>query len=300
MMVRIALSLWLVVSGTIAAAEPKRVAILVGDLGNPFFQSLVQSAEDASKAYIDEDVSFVALSSGYDLDRQIAQIERLLAQSFDLILLNAVDTNQIKDSVLRAIDQGTSVVAIDVEAEGAQATVTSDNRQAGYIACNLIAEELGGRGDVVILNGPPVSAIYKRVLGCHDALGAFPEITILRDDQNAGASAAGGLAAMSTALVQYGQLDAVFAVNDPTAIGADMAARQAGRDEFIIVSVDAAPDGLVALRSETSLSVGTVAQDPREMARVAIVAGARLLNGEVARYIRHNIPVALITKEEVR
>jgi DNA-binding LacI/PurR family transcriptional regulator len=62
--------------------------------------------------------------------------------------------------VKRAKDAGIVVVAVDVAAEGADATITSDNTQAGEMACKYITDRLKGKGNVVIINGPPVCA-YK-------------------------------------------------------------------------------------------------------------------------------------------
>ncbi len=45
---------------------------------------------------------------------------------------------------------GSVVVAVDVAAEGADATITSDNTQAGEMACKYITDRLKGKGNVVI------------------------------------------------------------------------------------------------------------------------------------------------------
>lgn len=66
----------------------------------------------------------------------------------------------------RAKEAGIVVVAVDVAAEGADATITSDNTQAGAMACKYISDRLNNKGNVVIINGPPVSAVQNRVEGC--------------------------------------------------------------------------------------------------------------------------------------
>lgn len=50
------------------------------------------------------------------------------------------------------------MVAVDVRAAGADATFTTDNVQAGELACKYIAERLKGQGKVVIVSGPMVTA----------------------------------------------------------------------------------------------------------------------------------------------
>jgi ribose transport system substrate-binding protein len=191
------------------------------------------------------------------------------------------------------------VVAIDAEAESAQATVMSDNTDIGRIACTYLAKRLDGQGRMVILNGPPVSAIIDRVKGCKTALARFPNVKIVSDDQNAGASLAGGLASMTSLLMMHSHIDAVFAINDPSAIGADLAAAQANRDDFFIVSVDGSPDGVSTLQKAGSRLVATVAQNPRAMAEHAVTIGYSLLQGKEAPKSPVYIPVSLITRDNV-
>ena len=62
---------------------------------------------------------------------------------------------------------------------------------------------------------------------------------------------------MTSLLAANPKIDGVFAINDPTAIGADLAAKQAQRNEFFIVGVDGSPDGEEALKRENSLFVAT-------------------------------------------
>ncbi len=60
-----------------------------------------------------------------------------------------------------------------------------------------------------------------------------------------------GLEIMTSLLAANPKIDGVFAINDPTAIGADLAAKQAQRHEFFIVGVDGSPDGEEALKRKT-------------------------------------------------
>lgn len=192
------------------------------------------------------------VSSGYDLGQQVSQIDNFIAAKVDMIILNAADSKGIGPAVKRAKEAGIVVVAVDVAAEGADATITSDNTQAGEMACKYITDRLKGKGNVVIINGPPVSAVQNRVEGCQTEFRRHPDIKVLSDNQNAKGSREGGLEVMTSLLAANPKIDGVFAINDPTAIGADLAAKQAQRNEFFIVGVDGSPDGEEALKRENS------------------------------------------------
>jgi ribose transport system substrate-binding protein len=275
------------------------VAVTVGDLGNPFFVQIAHGAEAKAKQ-INPKVKFTALSSNYDVNNQTNQIDNFISSNVNLILLNAADSKGIAPAVLRAKQAGITVVAVDVGAEGGvDATVTSNNKQAGGEDGQYVAQRLQGKGQIVIVNGPPVTAVTDRVAGFLEEIKKHPDIKILSQDQNAGGSRDGGLRVMSDLLTAFKKLDAVFAINDPTAIGCDLAAKQAQRKEFFILGVDGAPDIVPALKDPNSLIAASAAQDPYLMAQEAVEIGYNIINGKKPKEELTLIPVGLITKDNV-
>ena len=106
--------------------------------------------------------------------KQTSQIENFITKKVDIILLNAVDTKGIAAAVQQAKDAGIPVIAVDTNAEGGvDATVTSDNYQAGKLAGEYVIEQLGGKGKIAIIDGPPVSAVTDRIKGFEDAIKGF-------------------------------------------------------------------------------------------------------------------------------
>ena len=276
------------------------VAVTVGDLGNPFFVQIVHGAQDKAKQ-INSDVKFTAESSNYDVKNQSKQIDNFVSAGVNLILLGAADSKKIAPAVQRAKKAGVIVVAVDVGAAGGvDATVTSDNKQAGEMDGKYVGERLKGKGQVVIVNGPPVTAVTDRVAGFLDAMKQFPGIKIVSKNQNAMGSRDGGLRAMADLLTTFPKIDAVFAINDPTAIGCDLAAKQAQRKEFFIVGVDGAPEIVPFLKDSSSLIAATAAQDPYVMAQEAVQLGNDLLQGQKPKEDLTLIPVNLITRENVQ
>ena len=79
----------------------------------------------------------------------------------------------------------------------------------------------------------PIASVQDRVAGAMDIFSKNPDIKILSQDQNAAGSRDGGLRVMTDLLTANPKLDAVFAINDPTALGCDLAAKQANRSEFL-------------------------------------------------------------------
>src|SRR5699024_9131382 len=75
---------------------------------------------------------------------------------------------------------GIVVVAVDVAAKGAQATVTLDNHAAGEEACTYLFEELDGSGNILIVDGTPITSVQDRMEGCETVMEEdFPDIEVL-------------------------------------------------------------------------------------------------------------------------
>lgn len=277
----------------------KSVGITLGDMANPFFVAIGRSAQ-AEARKINPAVKVTAVSSKYDLNTQVDQIDNFIANKVDVIVLGAADSRGVGPAVRKARAAGIVVVAVDVTAEGADATVMSDNAMAGAESCGFLAERIGGKGRFVIVNGPPVSSIMDRVKGCKQALARYPGIRILSDNQDAKGSRDGGLAAMAGILTAHPRIDAVFGVNDPTAIGAELAIRQARRTDIqAIGGVDGSPDGEAALKARGSLFVVTPAQDPHAMAAQSVRTAYGLLNGRPPPRTLELMPTPLITRDSI-
>ncbi|UOM36230.1 ABC transporter substrate-binding protein [Acuticoccus sp. I52.16.1] len=284
-----------------ASAQDKKlesIGISVGLLGNPFFVATIKGIEDRAKE-INPDVQVTSVSADYDLNKQVSQIDNFIAAGVDIIMLNAVDAKAIAPAVKRAQNAGITVAAFDVSAPGADVTVMTDNVAAGRKACQYIIDQIGEEGNVIIINGPASSSILDRVEGCKEVFSAHSGINVLSDDQNGQGSREGGLAVMQGLLTRYDDIDAVFAINDPTAIGAQLAAKQLNRDGFIITAVDGAPDIEEELEDESALIKASASQDPYVMAGEALKMGYDAFQGNTPEEDTVLLDPELITAENL-
>lgn len=284
--------------GAAEAKDLKKIGISLGSMGNPFFVALAKGAEAKAKE-INPKVEVQALGFEYDLGKQVTQIDNFIASGVDLIMLNAADKKALTPAVKKAQAAGIVVVAVDVGADGVDATVQTDNVQAGTISCQYIIDKLGGKGDVIIQNGPQVSAVVDRVTGCKSAFAKVPGIKVLSDDQDAKGSREGGLAVMQGHLTRFPKIDAVFAINDPQAIGTDLAAKQLKRTGIVITSVDGAPDIEAALKGDTQVQA-SASQDPYKMAQMAVEIGYGIMNGKKPDKTEVLMPSKLVTRDNVK
>jgi ribose transport system substrate-binding protein len=243
-------------------------------------------------------VKVTATSADYDLNKQFTQIDNFMASGVDMILVNAADPKAILPAIKRAQASGIVVIAVDVAAAGADATVQTNNPQAGQIACQYLADKLGGKGNVVIENGPQVSAVIDRVKGCKEVLAKYPGIKILSDDQDGKGSREGGLNVMQGYLTRFPDIQGVFTINDPQAVGSELAAKQLNRTGIVITSVDGAPDVVPAIKGNTSVQA-SASQDPGQIGRMAVQVGYGIMNGKKPENPMILLPSSLITRDNV-
>jgi len=281
-------------TGTASAKELKSIGVTLGSLGNPFFVAMTKGITDKAGS----GVKVVTASAEYDLNKQGTQMDNFIASGVDLILLNAADAKAIAPAVKRAQAAGIPVVAVDVAAAGADATIMTDNVKAGEIACQYLADKINHKGNVVIENGPQVSSVIDRVKGCEQVLSKDPGIKILDKGQDGKGSRDGGLNVMQGYLTRFPDLAGVFTINDPQAVGSALAAKQLNRKNIVITAVDGAPDIVTALKTDT-LVQASASQDPYAMGQKAVEIGQDILAGKKPENPIILLEPKLITRDNV-
>lgn len=281
-----------------SAKELRNIGMSVGSLSNPYFVALVQGATDAAHK-INPDAKVTAVSSEYDLGKQFSQVDSFIAAGVDLILIAADDPHAIGSAVKRAQAAGIPVVAVDVEAEGADATIETDNYQAGVVSCAYLGEKMGGSGDVVMQWVGPLSGSIARIKGCHDALAKYPGIKVVSDNENSGCTREGGLKFTLGDLQRFPNLKGMYTICEPEALGANLAMKQLGKTGIVITSTDGSPDAADALKTDTAL-VATSSQDPRQEGKLGVEEGYGLMNGKQPEQKVLKLTPKLVTRDNVK
>ena len=160
-----------------------------------------------------------------------------------------------------------------------------------------LAEKLGGKGKIVILQGTgrhlrqPVSARE----GFAKGLKAYPGIQVVAQ-QPADFDRTKGLDVMSNLLQAHPDVQGVFAANDEMALGAIKALGSKAGKSVSVVGFDGTPDGLKAVKEGTLYA--SVAQQPTQLGKIAVAERAQGPEGKkVEETVK--VPVKVVTKENV-
>lgn len=282
-----------------ARAQPPRIVLLMSDLRNPFFSAIARSFQRRFQALWPGPAQISVQSAGFDHDRQASHLDQALARGVDLIVVSPIDAKLLAPAVQRARDAGVRVIAVDSAVPGADLTVMTDNLAAGRSACEHLFQRMGGRGTLAVIYGPMNTAAMDRVRGCREVLARHPQITLVAEVYAGGGTKEGGLERMVAILLGTPRLDGLFAINDPTALGAETAAREAGRNEMAITSVDGSDEVSARLRDPGSRIIATAAQDPQAMGRLAAEGAVRVLKKQPVPQPMVVLPPRLVTGANV-
>ena len=98
------------------------------------------------------------------------------------ILLDVTDATLLKDGIDKAVAAGIPVITIDSDAPASKRLffIGTNNYQAGITGGQRLAQELKGKGNVVVFTNPDQPNMQDRLRGYKEALARTPEIKITR------------------------------------------------------------------------------------------------------------------------
>lgn len=265
-----------------AQADALKIGMSFQELNNPYFVTMKQALEEAAKTL---GAQVIITDARHDVSKQVSDVEDMIQRDIDILLLNPTDSVGVQSAVVSAHKAGVVVVAIDAQAQGPlDSFVGSKNYDAGYQACKYLAEKIGGKGDIAILDGIPVVPILERVRGCEAAVKEFKDLTIVAK-QNGKQERDTALTVTENILQANPKLVGIFSVNDTGALGALTAIEASGLD-VKLVSVDGAPEAIKAIQKADSKFIATSAQFPRDQVRLGLAIA-------LAKHWGANVPASI-------
>lgn len=230
------------------------IAVSLLTLTNPFFRDLGNAIKQEGER---QGYKVVLTAGDFDIGKQKNQVSDFIVQDVAAIVITPIDSKSIGTSIAEANRAGIPVFTADIKAtaEGARVIshVATDNYQAGRMAAKALIEALGGRGKIGIVDHPEVESVIMRTRGFLD------EIEDQRKQSGTNIQIVSRLAAggakekafqVTVDMLQaHPDLDGIFAINDPSALGAVAAIESAGKAGKIrIISIDGLPEGRQAIR----------------------------------------------------
>ena len=259
-----------------------KIGVTCMDLTNPFFKLIANVMEKEAAKYGYE---VVALSGEMDPAKQNNQLTDFAAQGYDAVFLNPVDSKAVAEGVKKAYQAGIPVFTYDVQVQDEQAKkiivshIGSDNYQGGRLAAESMIKVTGDNGKIAIIGYPEISSCILRVKGFKDYLKEQESKLKIVTELSGKGNRNDGYTVTTDILQAQPDIVGIFAINDPSALGAYAAVVKAGKTEQItVVGFDASPAGKQAVYEKKLFD--SPQQFPRRMAKGTVEAFIKYLNGE--------------------
>ncbi|WP_406477573.1 substrate-binding domain-containing protein [Streptomyces sp. NBC_01615] len=278
-----------------SASTTPKLGLSLSTLNNPFFVQIKAGAQEEAKKL---GADLTVTDAQNDASQQANQLQNFTSSGIGSIIVNPVDSDAAGPAVRAANKADIPVVGVDrgVNKADTAALVASDNIAGGKLGAKAMAEKLGGKGKIVILQGlAGTSASRERGAGFAEGLKAYPGIEVVAQ-QPADFDRTKGLDVMANLLQAHPDIQGVFAENDEMALGAIKALGSKAGTSVSVIGFDGTPDGLTAVKAGTLYA--SVAQQPKELGRIAVENALKAAEGKkVEKTVM--VPVKVVTKENV-
>ena len=224
-------------------------------LDNPFFKVIGDNivAEGHKRGY-----DAIVVSADKDVAKQGNQIKDFIVKKVSAIVLSPCDSKSIIPVIQEANAAGIPVFTVDIPCNepGVKIVtqVATDNFGGGKEAAAAMIEALGeAGGKVAILHFKQAESCQLRVKGFREAIeshneGSSAKIDIVAELEAGGAKDMGYKAAEDL-LQANPDLRGIFAINDPSALGARGALEKAGKaSQVVLIGFDGQPEGKQAIK----------------------------------------------------
>lgn len=224
--------------------EPMKITVSIASFDNTFASFVMARMDIFKEDHPELDITY--LDAANDAATQITQIEQAVINGTQAVICLAVDATQTQPIITACNDAGVPLIAFNRAFDGCDTFVGANNADAGRLVAERCGELLGGKGNIALVQGIMGQAnTYERT----DAIVAtleekYPDIQIVLDGA-ADWKRDKGLELVETWLQSGTEFDAVIALNDDSALGAQQALEAAGKaDDIPVLSINGDPSGI--------------------------------------------------------
>ncbi|MCS4243061.1 ribose transport system substrate-binding protein [Rhizobium sp. BIGb0125] len=244
---------------------------------HPFYIDLANAMKDEAKA---KNIPLEVSIANQDLSKQLADVEDFIVKGVDVIVISPVDSQGVLAAINKAEKAGIKVITVDVPAKDAKVTshIGTDNYTGGVKAGELMAKELGNKGNVAIIDYPTVQSVVNRVEGFKKAIAEHPDMKIV--SIQTGITRAEALAVAQNMLQANPDINGIFGFGDDAALAAAVAVKAANLESQVkVIGFDGMEEARKAVDSNPVM-VGVIQQFPDQMGKAAVDTAAKVIAGE--------------------
>ncbi len=260
---------------------PHKITLIAGTTADNFYVTMNCGAmAEATKLGVT--YNFTG-PNHFDAATQIPVVNTVTAQHPNAVLIAPTDVTALAQPMQSMKAAGIKIVEVDThvtDSSIAVSHISSDNLQGGKLAADNLAQLIGEKGTVMVVNvNPGISTTDARDQGFHQEVAAkYPNITVLQtqfdnDDQAKAAQI------LTSTFAAHRDLVGIFAINTISAEGVATGIRNAGASGKIkTVGFDAEPQSIQDLNNDVVQAL--IAQEPAQIGAQGIDQAVNALDGK--------------------
>ena len=282
------LALTLVIAGCGApeAAAPDAdakpyIPVISKGFQHQFWQAVRSGAEQAAADY-DVEITFEGPESEAMVDKQVEMFQTALDKNPAAICLAAVDSKAFEPLLQKAQEAGIPVIGFDsgVDSDIPLSTAATDNIAAAALAADMMAELIGGEGEVAVISHDQTSRTgIDRVDGFVNRIAEkYPNITVV-DVQYGGGDHLKSTDLAKAIIQAHPDIKGFFGANEGSIIGVLNAVAELGQEgELVVIGYDSGKQQMDAIRAGTE--TGAITQNPVGIGYKCVEAAYKAYMGE--------------------
>lgn len=231
------------------SGDPVKIAYVAHDLGTPNNQGWKEGIERECASW--DNIKVDSYNAESSAETQVQIMSDVISQKYNAIILQCSDGTALAPSVKQAEEAGISVITVNLDADTVHsALVMAVDYDAGRMAAEQMAKDIGESGEIAIIQGVPgLKRTDNLEKGFRDTIANYSGIEIV-DAQSASFEKETAITVMNSFLQSHPNLKGVFAINDAMAEGAALAAESAGKKgQLSIWGADGEKDALAMIES---------------------------------------------------
>jgi ribose transport system substrate-binding protein len=238
-------------------AQAETIGVFTKAAGNPIARVVRAGAEAMAKMY---DVTLFQYipTSAENVAQQTSLVDEALSAKRDAIVFTPVDVKAMVPSVQKMNAAGVPVINISDRVAGGDVVsfVGTDDYSIALDTARTLLKAMGGKGNLVVLEGPEIPTAVARLRGFKDALKEFPDVKVVLSKNAMYARPAAS--DIVTALLKTNpppQIDGVLAANDAMAFGAIEAFKTA-KKKTLVAGINASKEAVDLIKAGDMLASG--------------------------------------------
>ena len=283
-----------------ASANKKVIAFAQDTLANDYRKAQVFEVRDAVAQHTVAEhsgLSFTYSNANGQTSLLIRQIKKFISAQVDVLIVGTNDPEAVVPAVTQAHQCGIPIIILDrgINSTAYTTFINSDNIKIGEIAAQYIAEQIKGKGTVLLFEGLQKADVTQlRNKGFLDVMGRHKGIKVIRRTGNYLRKDA--IIEMEKLIEESVHIDAIFSESDSMLSGVRSALDRHGLDpkKILMIGCDYTSEAREAIRQGTQTGSILFPLGGRQAVQIAL----KILTGEkVPKHI--SLPVKLVTHKNV-